>query len=162
MDRRTAVILSKESFQSIFSIEWSSHLENTSFSLLIYSFLNDPTYFTCSTSSSHKKDLCSFVWFPRHAWWYWFCPSLMEGIPVKVDHASDQIQVNVADDTQHSRDVKNNTAKGMLILRTDHFKVLFLILPSSWCSIFRNGAESHFLFFHKNYKLYSHPNFVMT
>ena len=71
----------------------------------------------------------------------------MEGIPVKVDHASDQIQVNVADDTQHSRDVKNNTAKGMLILRTDHFKILFLILPSSWLQYLQEWSRIPFSLF---------------
>ncbi|KAJ9684839.1 hypothetical protein PVL29_017027 [Vitis rotundifolia] len=58
----------------------------------------------------------SQLWFWQR--WIYSC------IPVKVDHASDQIQVNVADDTQHSRDVKNNTGK---VLRHLHGPVSYLL-----------------------------------
>ncbi|KAL6327786.1 hypothetical protein AAG906_025614 [Vitis piasezkii] len=58
----------------------------------------------------------SQLWFWQR--WIYSC------IPVKVDHASDQIQVNVADDTQHSRDVKNNTAK---VLRHLYGPVSYLL-----------------------------------
>ncbi|RVW63377.1 hypothetical protein CK203_060580 [Vitis vinifera] len=58
----------------------------------------------------------SQLWFWQR--WIYSC------IPVKVDHASDQIPLNVADDTQHSRDVKNNTGK---VLRHLYGPVSYLL-----------------------------------